>query len=295
MANVCNAQHQDSQKFSGPYLGQKPPGMVPEVFAPDFISSKEFGELNSVFTQDGNEFYFSRRGVPGKYSTIMVCRQINGSWSKPAPINFSGIKDDIDLFITNDGKSMIFCSDEGEIGESYPNHDFWISKRVGENWSSPMPFAVETSSEYEDYFPIITSKGNLYFNSQRGGRSTNDIYLSKYLNGTYNKPQKLSAPINTQYLEFDAYVTSDETMMIFSSDKPGGYGRSDIYISLKKDDGSWSEPANPGKSVNSEFSEYGSTISPDGKYLFFTSTRNGSADIFWISTKIIEQTKSKIK
>jgi len=295
MANVISAQHQDSQKFTGPYLGQKPPGMVPEIFAPDFISSKEYGELNSVFTKDGNEFYFSRRGVPGKYSTIMVTRQINGSWSNPEPIKFSGIKDDIDLFITIDGKSMIFCSDEGKIGESYPNHGFWISKRVGESWSSPIPFAMETYSEYEDYFPIITSNGNLYFNSQRGGRSTNDIYLSKYINGKYIKPQKLSAPINTQYREFDAFVTLDETMMIFSSEKPGGYGRSDLYISLKKNDGSWSEPTNLGKSVNSGFSEYGSTISPDGKFLFFTSSRNGSEDIFWISTKIIEQIKSKIK
>ena len=81
--------------------------------------------------------------------------------------------------------------------------------------------------------------------------------------------------------------------MIFSSDKPGGYGRSDLYISHKKTDGSWSEPMNMGETVNSEFSEYGATITPDGKYLFFTSNRNGSEDIFWISTKIIEELSSK--
>jgi hypothetical protein len=292
-ANVISAQHQNSQKLTGPYLGQKPPEMKPEIFATDFISSKEYGELNSVFTKDGNEFYFSRRGIPGKYSTIMVTKLINGSWSKPEPISFSGIKDDIDLFITIDGNSMIFCSDEGKTGESYPNHDFWISKRVGESWSSPIPFAKETYSEYEDYFPIVTSNGNLYFNSQRGGRGTNEIYLSKYLNGKYIKPQKLSAPINTHYREFDAYVTKDETTMIFSSDKPGGYGRSDLYISQKKSDDSWSEPRNLGQSINSEFSEYGATLSPDGKYLFFTSNRNGSEDIFWISTNNIAELKSK--
>ena len=63
-AIVISAQHKDSPKFIGPYLGQKPPGMVPEIFAPDFISTKEYGELNAGFTKDGNEFYFSRRGVP---------------------------------------------------------------------------------------------------------------------------------------------------------------------------------------------------------------------------------------
>jgi hypothetical protein len=293
---VISAQHKDSLKLTGPYLGQKPPGMEPEIFAPDFISTKEYGELNAVFTKDGNEFYFSRRGVPGKYSKIMVTRQINGSWSKPEPVNFSGIKDDIDLFITPDGKSMIYCSYEEKPGDttSYPNHDFWISNRVGERWSSPVPFAMEAMSVFEDYYPIVTDNGNLYFNSQRGGPGTNDIYISKFLNGKYTNAEKLPEPINTPYREFDAFVTHDEALMIYSCEKPGGYGRSDLYLSLKKNDGSWSKPYNLGKFVNSEYSEYGASLTSDGKYLFFTSNRNGSEDIFWVSAKIIEELKSKI-
>ena len=295
-AIVISAQLKDSLKFIGPNLGQKPPGMTPEIFAPAIVSTKEYGELNAVFTKNGNEFYFSRRGVPGKYSTIMVTRQINGRWSDPEPVNFSGIKDDIDLFITPDGKSMIYCSYEEKPGgaKSYQNHDFWISNRVGERWSSPMPFAKEAISEFEDYYPIVTDNGNLYFNSQRGGPGTNDIYVTKYLNGKYTKAEKLPEPINTPYREFDAFVTHDEALMIFSSEKPGGYGRSDLFISLKKNDGSWSEPYNLGKFINSEFSEYGATITSDGKYLFFTSNRNGSEDILWVSTKIIEELKSKM-
>jgi len=269
--------------------------MTPEIFAPGFVSSTEYGELNAVFTENGHEFYFSRRGVPGKYSTIMVTRQIDGRWCNPEPVNFSGIKDDIDLFITPDGKSMVYCSYE-EVpgdGQSYPDHDFWISYRAGERWSSPVPFAKETVSEFEDYFPVVTGNGNLYFNSQRGGRGTNDIYISKYLNGKYTIPEKLPEPINTPYREFDAFVSQDEVFMIFSSDKPGGYGRSDLYISHKNKNGSWSESYNLGASINSEFSEYGATITPDGKYLFFTSNRNGSEDIFWLSTEKIDELKPK--
>src|SRR5512137_635754 len=97
-AIVISAQYKDSPKFTGPYLGQKPPGMTTEIFAPAFVSTKEYGELNAVFARNGNEFYFSRRGVPGKYSTIMVTRQVNGIWCIPEPVNFSGINDDIDLF-----------------------------------------------------------------------------------------------------------------------------------------------------------------------------------------------------
>jgi hypothetical protein len=292
---ICG-QSNDFPKPTGQYLGQKPPGITPEIFAPGFVSTKEYGELNSVFTKDGNEFYFSRRGVPGKFSTIMVTRQANGKWCNPEPVNFSGIKDDIDLFITPDGKSMIYCSYDKEINnaKSRPNHDFWISKRAGEKWSSPMPFAKEAISEFEDYYPVVTDNGNLYFNSQRGGPGTNDIYISRYLNGNYTKADKLPEPINTLYREFDAFIISNESLMIFSSDKPGGYGGSDLYISQKRSDGSWTEPRNLGKSINSESSEYGAALTPDDKYLFFTSNRNGSEDIFWISTEIIEELKSKI-
>ncbi|MFH0842757.1 MAG: hypothetical protein V1903_09070 [Bacteroidota bacterium] len=292
---LCAQDDPGTKILTGSYLGQKPPEMTPEIFAPGFISTKEYGELNSVFSNNGKEFYFSRRGVPGRLSTIMFTKLINGTWSIPEMVNFSGKKDDIDLFITADGMLMIFCSDEINPGnnKSYPDHNFWISDREEEKWSDPVPFATETVSEFEDYFPIVTQSCNLYFNSQRSGPGTNDIYCSKYINGSYNKPEKMPAPINTPYREFDAFVSQDETFIIFSSDKPGGNGRSDLYITMKRNDGSWSEPRNLGAIINSGFSEYGAAITPDGKYLFFTSNRNGSEDIFWVSVIIIEELRPK--
>jgi hypothetical protein len=283
-----------SEHLKGLYLGQKPPGNTPEIFAPGFIST-DVGELNSIFTSDGKEFYFSRRGVTMKPSTLMVTRIVNGEWTKPEPVRFSGINDDIDLFITPDGNSLIFCSGKVQRMEGRPfiDHDFWISKRVGEEWEQPVIFAPEAVSEYEDYYPIVTKSGNLYFNSQRGGQGSNDIYCSEFIDGKYTAAEKLPKPINTEYREFDAFVSQDERMMILSSDKPGGLGGSDIYISFKNIKGEWSEPKNLGRSVNSEYSEYGATITPDGKFLFFTSTRNGSEDIFWISAKIIEELRPK--
>jgi hypothetical protein len=233
--------------------------------------------------------------MPGKLSMVMVTRIINDEWTKPEPVNFSGTNDDIDLFITPDGNSMIYCSGivQHKDGRAFIDHDFRISRRDGEKWTEPILFAKEAMSEFEDYFPIVTQSGNLYLNSQRGGPGTNDIYCSTFINGKYTTAEKLPEPINTEYREFDAFVSQDEEMIIFSSEKPGGLGSSDIYISLKNTKGEWSEPKNLGSSVNSEFSEYGATITPDGKYLFFTSNRNGTEDIYWVSAKIIEGIKPK--
>ena len=280
----------DIPVLKGPYLGQTPPGNKSQLFAPGFVST-QFGELNSVFTADGKEFYFSRRSIPGKPSAIMVTRMINNEWTKPSPVNFSGKFNDVDLFLSSDGKSMIYCSgrivNEGNVARM--NYDFWISGRIGDLWGEPARFAEEAVSEFEDYFPIVTKSGNLYFNSQRGGTGTNDIYCSRFVNGKYSPAEKLSEPINSPFREFDAFVSRDEKMIIFSSERPGGFGGSDIYISFKKSDYSWSEPVNLGNDINSAASEYGATISPDGKYFFFTSGKNGSEDIYWVSAGFIKK------
>jgi hypothetical protein len=292
---VTNSLHpqnheRGNETLQGMYFGQVPPGMQSKVFAPGFIST-EAGELNAVFCCDGSEFYFSRRGIPGKPSTLMVSKMINDNWSIPAELEFSGIYSDIDLFVTADGQSLIFCSKRPHIkGESeQADHDFWISRRDGNAWSNPVPFAADAISEYEDFYPVITANGNLYFNSQRGKQRGNNIYCAKYQSGVYQAAEKLPAPINSDSWEFDAYVYQDEKMILFSSTRPGGYGGADIYLSYRKIDGNWSEPKNLGPEINSQFSEYGSSISPDGKFFFYTSTRNGSEDIYWISAEILNK------
>jgi len=291
----CQTDQNEITLLKGPYLGQTPPDSKSKIFAPDFISTKEWGELNSVFSNDGKEFYFSRRGIPNTPSTIMVTRMTDNVWTKPEPVSFTTKYNDIDLFITPDGKSMIYCSGriKNDGNKLLMNNDFWISKREGNKWCQPEIFAKEACSEFEDYFPIVTKSGNLYFNSQRGGPGTNDIFCSKFINGQYTTAERLPEPINTKYREFDAFVSQDENMIIFSSEKPGGFGGADIYISFKKTDGKWSDPKNLGNNINSEKSEYGATITFDGKYLFYTSNRNGTEDIYWVSAKFIEELRPK--
>lgn len=288
------SQQSNSSKLTGPYFGQEQPGNKSKIFAPEFIST-EFGELNSIFTQDGKEFYFSRRGIPRKPSNIMVSKMIKDVWTKPEPVEFTDIYSDIDLFITKDGGGMIFCSNRPhqKYDKEKTDHDFWISKRQGNNWSEPVLFAEEAASKFEDFFPVVTKNGNLYFNSQRGGLGTNDIYCSRFANGKYLTAEKLPEPINSIFREFDAYVSPDESMIIFSSERPGGFGCSDIYICFKKNENSWTDPLNMGEDINSPGWEYGSSLSPEGKFFFYTSDKRMNEDIYWVSSKIIEDLKVK--
>jgi Tol biopolymer transport system component len=82
--------------------------------------------------------------------------------------------------------------------------------------------------------------------------------------------------------------------MIFCSlRKEDNYGRSDLYVSFRKQDGSWTRAKNPGKNVNTSFGAYCPSISPDGKYIFFQSERSGNGDIYWMDAKIIDKLRKK--
>ena len=269
------------------YLGQEPPGTTAQLFFPGMVST-EAGELNSVFSPDFQEFYFTRRGIPNTPPQIMVSRRGPQGWGSPESAGFDQHFSAIDLFLTQDGHGMVFCSNRPRHGGDSPqvDHDLWMSVREGTGWGEPQAFAPQAMSDSEDFYPIITESGNLYFNSQRDGPGTNNIFRSTWMEGRYQAAEKLPPPINSEFREFDAFVSPGEDMIIFSSDRPGGIGRADIYIS-HLENGRWSEPMNLGTAVNSEASEYGPMLSPDGRFLFFTSSRAGSEDIYWVSAEIL--------
>ena len=73
----------------------------------------------------------------------------------------------------------------------------------------------------------------------------------------------------------------------FSSNRPGGYGDADIYVA-EREGGVWQKPRNLGATINSAAKDTGPMLSYDGRYLFFTSTRGGSEDIYWISAAVLE-------
>lgn len=138
--------------------------------------------------------------------------------------------------------------------------------------------------------------------------------------GKYSPPENIGNhenAINTDYHEVDPFIAPDESYLIFTSNRPGGFGDADLYICYRKPDGAWTKAINMGPSINTEAVEFCPSVTPDGKYLFFSSNRllfqrysnhpisydekikildspgNGRGDIYWVSAKIIESLKPK--
>jgi len=313
---VCSKKEEFSV-LKGPYLGQKPPGNTPEVFETKIVSTG-LDELNSVFSPDGREFYFCVRNFSGAVS-IFKMKMEGGNWSQPKLLPFASRYGDIDVTMSPDGSKILFSSLRPIPGSKEPkeDYDFWMVEREGDTWGNPIHLGEGINSDSHDFYPMMADNGTIYFSSQREGPGTNNIYRSECLDGRYSKAVKLGDAINTEHREFDPYVSPDESFLIFTSNRPEGFGSGDLYISFKDQEGKWMIAKNMGDKINTPGSEYCSMISPDGKYLFFTGAgrdgrripdkpftyedfmnghnraKNGLSDVFWVNAKIIEDLKPK--
>jgi hypothetical protein len=282
----------------GPHLGQTPPGTTPMLFAPDFVSTEK-RELNAAFSPDGREFYFARDRAP-RGTAILVTKRQGEGWTVPAVASFSeGSASDVDVFITSDGRQAYFCSNRPGPGtrenggqtvvRGAANADIWVASRADGGWGDPQPLGRTVNSDGDDYYPTVARDGTLYFSSNRqGSLGANDIYRScRDEQGRWATPENLGAPVNTPGREFDPLIGPDQSWLIFASERSGGLGAADLYVSFRKPDGSWGEPKNVGPPVNTSESEYTPVLSPDGRYLFFTRGRSGYDDIYWVEARVI--------
>ncbi|MCP4903156.1 MAG: hypothetical protein GY906_39850, partial [bacterium] len=140
-------------------------------------------------------------------------------------------------------------------------------------------------------YPSVAANGNLYFFSCREDRFGGcDLYVSEFREGKYQPSRILPGTINSDHHDWDAYIAPDESYIIFSSqDRADSIGAQDLYIAFRGTDGGWGTARNMGRRVNSSSDEICPSVSLDGQFFFFTSRRRGVADIYWMTTDIVEE------
>lgn len=176
-----------------------------------------------------------------------------------------------------------------------PSDIYFMEKRKfydAINQSSVFEGAVQTP---ENITPIIGSDGDYILSSISGDGST--MILTTYSPGNgselffttknqekiWNKVQKFPEPINSPFNETAGSLSSDGKTLYFCSNRSGGEGGNDIYVSTKLSEESWSNPVNLGKEINSSFDEDAVYINSDGTQLFFASQGHlnmGGYDLF---------------
>ena len=264
------SQLKDFRILEGPYLGQKPPSLTPEVFAPRIVST-ESHEWGGFFTPDMKEFYFGRKNNKSGKESRLVFKSENNRWQVEP-----GVGGDL----SSDGKTMFFLNQYRD--------------RTDDGWSE----LKSLGSDFEDIeiMRLTTSSKGTYVLDEFPREGKGNLRYSRLINGEREAPTSFSKEINTGKNNVHPFIAPDESYILWDSERDGGFGESDIYISFLQDDGTWGAAINLGDKINTSTSQRGGYVTPDGKYLFFNSPdASGKGDIFWVDAQIIETLKPKVQ
>ncbi|MBT1705751.1 OmpA family protein [Chryseosolibacter indicus] len=198
----------------------------------------------------------------------------------------NSIHHDYSPLVSSDGSTLIFTSnrstDEYKLKSGTNYEDIYISTRQGDSWSIPQKISSNINAKYNDAAASLSHDGKTLFLYYEEGAG--DIYVSKLEGSEWTKPVPLNRNINTPlFWETSACISADGKKLYFTSNRPGGKGELDIYVSELDSKGEWGRAVNLGPTINTRGNEDSPFIHSDGVTLFFSSDGHptmGSNDIF---------------
>ncbi len=267
------------------YLGQKPPGEKPERFAPGVLADIPFlGSL--AFSPRGDECFFTVDDSVYSTQKLLMTRYVNGRWTTPEPAPFAaGFEKSGEPFFSHDGSQLYFTA---QAKASRTRMDFWRVDRAGPGWGLPDRLPAPLNSDANDFHFCQVSDGTTYFLSNRSGAA--QVYRARQPRDASPQVELIPAPVlSVGTYEGDPCVAPDGRFLVFYSGRAGGFGAVDLYACFPDGRGEWTQPVNLGADFNTDSDEYGATLSPDGKYLFFVRHSAQRGEIHWVSSRAIEK------
>jgi Tol biopolymer transport system component len=207
------------------------------------------------------------------------------------PVLFTGISintsmNERDIAISPDGTEMFYTV---YLQPTQFHTIIYCKKEKGGQWSSPQ--VASFSGKYSDLEPAFTADGQkIFFSSNRPDGSSKtknyDIWYAEKINGVWMNPKNIGAPVNSAEDEFFPSIAANGNLY-FTAAYRDGVGKEDIYLS-RWSGGKYAQPVALDTGVNSGFYEFNAFVSPDERYILFTSfgrkDDKGRGDIY-MSTK----------
>lgn len=212
---------------------------------------------------------------PADAEIINLSEVINTSFHEYSPL------------VSSDGSTLIFSSnrstDAYAIKSGTNFEDIYISHKNGDAWSEPQKISPNINIKFNDAAASLSHDGKTLFLYYEEGMG--DIYTStKNDDGTWTEPVALNRNVNhPMYWETSASMSADGKKLFFSSNRPGGRGELDLWMSEMGNDGQWGKAVNLGPVINTKFNEDSPFLHSDGATLYFSSDGHpgiGSNDIF---------------
>jgi hypothetical protein len=283
LSSLIQAQNtKEFPELKGEYLGQNPPGMTAEIFAPGIVSVNGRYEFGVSFTPDLEEIYFTGKRK-GESSSVYFSKLIDKKWTNPKKANLTKGKkrSEFEAFVNLSGKNIYFTvSDPKGV-------KIWCASRSENWWSNAIKLDSPINNDMV-FYPNEAKNGDLFYKNVSKGK----MYYAPNKNGKFPEIFEVGIEYGSHgfiapfqdFILIDARKDNDRT-----KDK-------DIHVCFKKKDGAWTKPINLGSAVNSNFNESCPSITPDGKYLFFSrrDEEGGLGNIYWVSSLVIDKLRREI-
>jgi outer membrane protein OmpA-like peptidoglycan-associated protein len=277
--------------------------------APENLGSavnSEFSELNPVISPDGRTLYFGRKNHPANRYGVKGSETISGSqdiwfsekvgdtWSSARRLSEVLNRDQYNtiLSISPDGQTILLKG--AYVNGAYETRGFSISNKTTAGWTVPVKVDIpgyEQMSKGKNEYGYLTMDGKaiLLAFARKKNSEDDDLYISFFEEGRWTRPLELGDEINTKYSETTPFLSADGKTLYFSSDRPGGQGSQDIYLTRRLDDTwqHWRKPQNLGSPINSDEYDAYYSIAAKGDYAYFMSGKGslGKKDIFRLSVE----------
>ena len=240
-----------------------------------------FSQFSNVrdftISTDENEAYFTLQSLTREISVIMKIEKKDNHWQEPQISNFSGQYTDLEPFLSPDNLKLYFVSNRpiSKDSSNTKDMDIWYVERqsITDNWSEPKNIGAPINTDGDEFYPSVSSNGNLYFTTiKKELESEDDIFVGKFDKQNYLEPEILGEGVNTKGAEYNAFIAPDESYIIFGGwRRADGIGSGDMYIS-KNDNGEWKTAENLGDKINSKYMEFCPFV--NNGTLYFTSRRS---------------------
>jgi outer membrane protein OmpA-like peptidoglycan-associated protein len=276
--------------------------------------NSEYSELNPVISPDGRTLYFGRKSHPANRYGVKGSETISGSqdiwfsekvgdtWSTARRLSEVLNRDQYNtiLSISPDGQTILLKG--AYVNGTYETRGFSISNKTTAGWTVPVKVEIpgyEQMSKGKNEYGYLTMDGKalLLAFARKKNSEDDDLYVSFFEEGRWTRPLDLSETINTKYSETTPFLSADGKTLYFSSDRPGGQGSQDIYLTRRLDDTwqNWRKPQNLGSPINTEEYDAYYSIAAKGDYAYFMSGKGslGKKDIFRLALDSPEGDSSK--
>ena len=246
------------------HLGLKPPGRVPEVFAPGIISGAGHRLHGSVVISPDTRVILWSVLPPAVMSVSIE----DGTWSDAEPLELEGGGVQAPAFSPDGTRLYYQAVVEGGAGSL----DIWWVPKEEDGWGSTESAGPAVNTENLESQPSLTGDGTLYLTGTREGTGFNrGIFRSRLQDGVYTRPELLGGGINSESMDYCPWVALDESFLLFASSRPQAEEHLFLHVSFRQEDGSWSRPENIHPAIGFQKEARFPSLSPDGRYLFFVA------------------------